>query len=429
MAKSNNISELLKAIRDDYAYLENYTQDLLQKIEAIATRQNNSEVLELLFARKESVNEKIEELDKKSDKVYSDIQEKINLLVKKNETVISDNYLLEYKKKDLLLLANNLEEAYEEISEKNKELQHQKVQIASQADKIKIVHQELLNKNTELEQQKGFIMDQADYLHEANEAISNMHKEVEQQKDEILNKNQELVSLNNEKNNLIGIVAHDLKSPLNQIKGLISLVKLTADNMGKDTQNYIQIIEGSAHRLSEMIEKILDVEAIDSKSLNLQIEPIKLDELLSKIGDNFKIEADSKNITLHYAVKGKDIQADLDESYTNQIFENLISNAIKFSPHNRNIYINIYNEKDKVVCEVKDEGPGISASDQKKLFGKYQKLSAQPTGNETSTGLGLSIVKKYVEAMNGRIWCESEEGAGSSFLVSFEKKSELSSTV
>jgi signal transduction histidine kinase len=72
------------------------------------------------------------------------------------------------------------------------------------------------------------------------------------------------------------------------------------------------------------------------------------------------------------------------------------------------------------MCEVRDEGPGLTEEDKKKLFGKYQRLSAMPTGNESSTGLGLSIVKKFVDVMNGEIWCESEHGKGASFFVRFK---------
>ena len=80
---------------------------------------------------------------------------------------------------------------------------------------------------------------------------------------------------------------------------------------------------------------------------------------------------------------------------------------------------NILKNETDIICEIRDQGPGISDVDKKKLFLKYQKLSAKPTGNEGSTGLGLSIVKKYVEAMNGKIWCESEEGKGAGFFVCF----------
>ena len=98
----------------------------------------------------------------------------------------------------------------------------------------------------------------------------------------------------------------------------------------------------------------------------------------------------------------------------------MISNAIKFSPANKNVFVKLKCESGKGIVEIKDEGPGISAEDKKKLFGKYQKLSARPTGNETSTGLGLAIVKKFVEAMQGEIWCESDEGKGASFFVGFK---------
>jgi signal transduction histidine kinase len=103
--------------------------------------------------------------------------------------------------------------------------------------------------------------------------------------------------------------------------------------------------------------------------------------------------------------------------YTEQVFENLISNAIKFSPGRKKVFINLTLKDEHAIGEIKDEGPGMTEEDKKKLFGKYQKLSARPTGNEISTGLGLSIVKKFVDAMGGEIWCESEAGKGASFLV------------
>jgi len=78
-------------------------------------------------------------------------------------------------------------------------------------------------------------------------------------------------------------------------------------------------------------------------------------------------------------------------------------------------------ENGKARAEIKDEGPGLTKDDMKKLFGKFQRLSARPTGGEHSTGIGLSIVKKYVEAMNGKVWCESEPGKGANFIVEFDR--------
>jgi len=102
-----------------------------------------------------------------------------------------------------------------------------------------------------------------------------------------------------------------------------------------------------------------------------------------------------------------------------QVMENLLSNAVKYSPPGKNIHVRLKKLPDTVRFEVQDEGPGLSAEDQKRLFGKFARLSAKPTGGENATGLGLSIVKRMVEAMNGRVWCESEPGKGAMFVVEF----------
>jgi signal transduction histidine kinase len=282
------------------------------------------------------------------------------------------------------------------------------------------IHREILDKHEELERQKEALQDQSDYLHDANQTITLMHEEVQQQKNEILKKNEELLNLNNEKNNLISIVAHDLKSPLNQMRGLLSIIKVKIDRTDSETIACLEMIEKSASRLTALIAKILDVEAIESKDLSLVIERFNFSDLLKIVAERYKFSADEKSITIINQFND-DLLVMADKVYVMQIFDNLISNAIKFSPGNKNVFIRASKDKDRIISEIKDEGPGISADDMKKLFGKYQKLSARPTGNESSTGLGLSIVKKFVEAMNGRIWCESESGEGASFFVSLEK--------
>jgi signal transduction histidine kinase len=100
-----------------------------------------------------------------------------------------------------------------------------------------------------------------------------------------------------------------------------------------------------------------------------------------------------------------------------QVLDNLISNAVKYSPLGKRILVRVVNTDRAVRIEIQDEGPGLSEDDKSKLFGKFARLSARPTGGEYSTGLGLSIVKKMVEAMNGKVWCESELGKGATFIV------------
>jgi signal transduction histidine kinase len=343
----------------------------------------------------------------------------IHELEKLKEDMATDNILLELKKKDLLQKADELENAYDEIAARNKELMSQKKIITEQTEELKRAHEEILEKNNLLEARTESLQDQADYLHEANEAITQMHHELQAQKDEIESKNQELLNLNTEKNNLMGIVAHDLKSPLNQIKGLVSIIKITTKDLDGEAANCLNMIENSANRLSGMITKILDTEAIESKKLNLIMEPLNFAELVAAVKHRYEVDANRKNILLKENIKSS-VMITADKSYLDQVIDNLLSNAIKFSPTDKNIFINLTVNDGEVRCEIKDEGPGLNDEDKRKLFSKYQKLSARPTGNETSTGLGLSIVKKFVEAMEGKIWCESEFGEGASFFVSFK---------
>ncbi|MBK6263514.1 tetratricopeptide repeat-containing sensor histidine kinase [Marivirga sp. S37H4] len=248
-----------------------------------------------------------------------------------------------------------------------------------------------------------------------NLTIKNL--KISNQKDEIVRKNKELNILNIEKNNLISIVAHDLKSPLNNIKGLISIVSSISQE--EKATEYIEMIKLSTTRLTDMIDKILDIEAIESRKLNMELEKMNFSEVVQNVVSRFEIESQRKQITLHSSI-ADNAMVNVDKSYIDQVIENLLSNAIKFSPPGKNIFINIHLNETSALCEIRDEGPGLSEDDKKKLFRKYQKLSASPTADETSTGLGLSIVKKFVEAMKGQIWCESEAGNGASFFVKFD---------
>lgn len=254
---------------------------------------------------------------------------------------------------------------------------------------------------------------QAQWLQKANNDIN-------LQKEEILSKNTELTDLNNEKNHLIGIIAHDLKNPLTSSLTIAEYLKsqIKNSNHPEDIEN-IDYMLNALNRMNSMITKILDVKMIESKSINLQLERIDLSELFKNINNNFKEKLEQKQIKLNFTSTEAYVNAD--SGYMTQVYENLISNAIKFSPSNKEIWIKILEDENKVRAIIKDEGPGISAEDKKRLFGKFQILSAKPTAGEHSTGLGLSIVKKYIEAMEGKVWCESELERGSKFIIEMNK--------
>jgi len=143
--------------------------------------------------------------------------------------------------------------------------------------------------------------------------------------------------------------------------------------------------------------------------------------MLDSIIHDYKHRADAKSITLNFN-NNNDYEIIGDKNSLNSVFSNLVSNAVKYSPQNKNIFITTTFKDGYVQTEVKDEGPGFTMKDKEKLFQKFAKLSARPTGGEDSIGLGLSLVKKLVNINNGSVWVESEQGKGASFFVKLPGK-------
>jgi signal transduction histidine kinase len=156
---------------------------------------------------------------------------------------------------------------------------------------------------------------------------------------------------------------------------------------------------------------------MEEGSLKLILSPKSVAPIVEAVVQQYTKRAEAKSITLHFSNEAAEGVALVEEQTMVQIFDNLVSNAVKYSPHGQQVWVRFKAFDNTVRVEIQDEGPGISAEDRAKLFGKFVRLSAQPTGGEHSTGLGLSIVKKLVEAMNGRVWCESELGKGVTFVV------------
>jgi signal transduction histidine kinase len=138
--------------------------------------------------------------------------------------------------------------------------------------------------------------------------------------------------------------------------------------------------------------------------------------LVTQCVENNEPTATKKQISICTGFSEK-VLAKADRAATMQILENLISNALKFSPPNTKIHVHTLPEKDHVAVTVRDEGPGISEADQSNLFKKFSRLTAQPTAGESSTGLGLSIVKRLAESMAGSIQCKSQLGEGAKFTL------------
>jgi signal transduction histidine kinase len=226
--------------------------------------------------------------------------------------------------------------------------------------------------------------------------------------------NERLVHLNNEKNEFLGIAAHDLKNPLTVILGCAEMVGLTDDQ--RQIHKLLGSISNSANRMRDLITNLLDVNAIEQGKFTSNIEPCAIADLVGRSVENNQPAATRKSIAIRVGASDG-LWAKADPAATLQILDNLISNALKYSPPNTTVNVHTLPERNYILVSVRDEGPGISQSDQKKLFQKFTRLSARPTGGESSTGLGLAIVKRLAEAMSGTIQCYSAPGAGSNFTL------------
>jgi signal transduction histidine kinase len=241
---------------------------------------------------------------------------------------------------------------------------------------------------------------------------------------ELTHQNQELSVLNAEKNELMGILAHDLKNPIGAVRGLAELIQEDFLEPAEVPTVSGQIVT-VADRMFELVKNLLDLNHMESGGMHIEMMKFDIAPMVESTVWQYASQAKAKNITLHFESTAEHSVVHVGEQAVMQVLDNLISNAVKYSPHGKNIFVRLKSSteagSEAVRVEIQDEGPGISAEDQKKLFGKFARLSAQPTGGEHSTGLGLSIVKKMVEAMNGRVWCESVLGKGATFVVELPK--------
>lgn len=225
-----------------------------------------------------------------------------------------------------------------------------------------------------------------------------------------------LTKLNDLKNKFLGIAAHDLRNPLTTIRGMSQML-LEMDDLEEETRaSFLKTISEVSDEMFNLINNLLDVSVIESGQFDLQQVKTDISSLARSRIDLMTLTARKKGIDLEIDL-GVVPQVMIDPNRMGQVIDNLLTNALKFSEPGTIVKLVIAHRHEQVVIEVKDQGQGISAEEQDLLFGTFQKLSARPTGDERSTGLGLSIVKKIVDAHGGQISVNSEVGQGSTFSV------------
>jgi signal transduction histidine kinase len=214
---------------------------------------------------------------------------------------------------------------------------------------------------------------------------------------------------NSFKSEILGTVAHDLKNPLGVILGRTEILKEMIGRAGAlddGVQAQIAYIRDAANRLTGMVDDLVTDAMADALDITIRREPVDISVLVREVAEANRPLAARKEQTITVSAPPEHI-AMCDADRIREAIDNLISNAIKYSPIGGAIDIIVTQEAGNIVVQVKDQGAGLSPEDISRLFGRFQRLSAKPTAGETSTGLGLSIVKRIVDLHGGRITVES----------------------
>jgi signal transduction histidine kinase len=249
--------------------------------------------------------------------------------------------------------------------------------------------------------------------------LSRLNNELVALQREVAKANAELEALVEQKNEFVGMAAHDLRNPLFVVQSCAKFLLDKASSVLDGEQlEFLSIIESYSGFMLQMVEDLLDVSAIESGRLVLSVEPTDLVGLINRNLALNSVLAESKQIALSFKCAGEFPETMLDPVKVEQVLNNLISNAVKFSHPGSLVEIRLEQRADEMVVSVSDEGQGIPSEELDRLFTWFGRTSVRGTEGERSTGLGLAIARRIVRGHRGRIWVDSKVDKGSTFSFS-----------
>ncbi|MBN1828718.1 MAG: response regulator [Deltaproteobacteria bacterium] len=253
---------------------------------------------------------------------------------------------------------------------------------------------------------------------EARDTIKRYQAELEAQNCLLQKNYEQLRKLGEQKDEFVRIASHDLKNPLACILGFASIIDSQAPPgtvMTAETHGCAARIVSQCLVMQKIIEDFLDFQALEDGQITLTLEAVDLNELVCDVLQRNAGYAAKKRITPHLDLERGSLLVTADKSRLNQVLDNFVSNAIKFSPQGKQVTVGTRKTESGVLVEVRDGGPGFTDEDMKKLFVKYAKLSNMPTGGEKSSGLGLAICKKVIEMQGGKTGARNNPEGGATF--------------
>lgn len=233
----------------------------------------------------------------------------------------------------------------------------------------------------------------------------------------------EQYKIETERRQFVSNVSHELRTPLTSVKSYVDALQEGAIEDEELSRNFLSVVEDETSRMIRMINDLLELSRMDSSALKLDSEYVNIGELFNYILDRFDMiiandEQPEKRYTISRDISSVPIWVELDPSKFTQVVDNVMNNAIKYSPDGGVISVKMVDQGNRVVLSVNDQGLGIPAADLKHVFDRFFRVDKARSRAQGGTGLGLAISKEIIERFGGRIWVESVEGQGSTFYIS-----------
>lgn len=238
-----------------------------------------------------------------------------------------------------------------------------------------------------------------------------------------------------EQTEFISTASHEMRTPVASIEGYLGLAlnpqTATIDERAK---GYLESAHAASQHLGQLFRDLLDVTKLDDNRIKPHLEPVELVSTVKQIASDHIVKMQEANLLYTFGSNNSNpsdkakhhrleqsVYGNVDVNFLREIVDNLVENAIKYTPSGGSIYVNVLGDGDRALINVTDTGIGISSDDIHHVFQKFYRADNSDTRTIGGTGLGLYIVKKRVEAMGGRIWVESAFGEGSTFYVSLPR--------
>lgn len=258
------------------------------------------------------------------------------------------------------------------------------------------------------------------YILTLKEDLAVTHDRLEQVSRELARVNGVLKDSEKKRNEMISICAHDLKSPTSSILSFLDILRSSQHRLpAHEIEKVYDRMERAGRHMWSLVNDLLDTNQIESGKIQLQKQAVLLSQLAREVVDHSAAKAEAKEIKLLLEVEPAELKVSMDQQKGMQIVNNLLSNALKFTPRGGQVICHVSTKNNKSTLKVIDSGQGIPKEEIEKIFEKFKQTSTRSTEGEKGSGLGLSIVQQLVSLHHGEIGVESKLGKGTTFSITF----------